>query len=210
MAEQVNLALLFGAEAPGHRLGRGIFAVDAVHDLIELEGRKRPVDRCPRRLERIALAAKLAGDAPADFKPGQPGGNQGPTRPTNFPLDFSSTTNMPAPCSAQCPAITAALRHPANSLVGGLPSAAINRAVPGSDSIAALGATSAPRHCRSLRRSVSITGPFGWASVTPGLSGGNIGFGPHNSLESNEVLTAVVARSASDDEMVYRRLDEGR
>src|SRR6266446_7727539 len=68
MAEQVHLALLFGAEAPGHRLGRRIFAVDAVHDLIELEGRERPVDRCPRRLERVALAAKLAGDAPADFK----------------------------------------------------------------------------------------------------------------------------------------------
>src|SRR6266576_3620858 len=68
MAEQVDLALLFGAEAPGHRLRRRIFAVDAVHDLIELEGRKRPVDRCPRRLERVALAAKLAGDTPADLK----------------------------------------------------------------------------------------------------------------------------------------------
>src|SRR6478672_13430008 len=68
MAEQVHLALLFGAEAPGHRLGRGILAVDAVHDLIEFEGCKRPVDRRPRRLERVALAAKLAGDAPADLK----------------------------------------------------------------------------------------------------------------------------------------------
>src|SRR6266436_2869179 len=140
-------------------------------------------------------------------KPGQPGGNQGPTRPTNFPLDFSSTTNMPAPCSAQCPAITAALRHPANSLLGGLPSAAMNRAVPGSDSIAALGATSAPHHCRSLRRSVSITRPFGWASVTPALSGGNIGFRPHNYLASMEVLTAVIVNSASDGEMIYRRWD---
>src|SRR5258705_12702173 len=68
MAEQAHLALLSGAEAPGHRLGRGILAIDAVHDLIELEGCKRPVDRRPRRLERIALAAKLAGDAPADLK----------------------------------------------------------------------------------------------------------------------------------------------
>src|SRR5260370_25192850 len=68
MAEQVHLALLFSAESPGHRLGRGILAIDAVHDLIELEGCKRPVDRSPRCLERIALAAKLASDAPADLK----------------------------------------------------------------------------------------------------------------------------------------------
>src|SRR5437764_8580075 len=68
MAEQVDLALLFGAEAPGDRLRRDVFAVDAVHDLIELEGRERPIDRCPRRLERVALAAKLAGDTPADLK----------------------------------------------------------------------------------------------------------------------------------------------
>src|SRR5258706_516176 len=70
------------------------------------------------------------------------------------------------------------LRHPASSVVTGLPSAAMNRAVPGSDSIAVFGATSG----RSLRRSVSMMGPFSWASVTPALSGGNIGFHPHNSL----------------------------
>jgi hypothetical protein len=109
-------------------------------------------------------------------KPGQLGGNHGPTRPTNFPVAFSSTTNMPAPCSAQCPAITAALRHPADAVVTGLPSTVMYRAVPGSASIAVFGSTSAPHHCRSFSRSVSMTGPFGWVSVMPGLSGGNIGF----------------------------------
>src|SRR5450759_236558 len=104
-------------------------------------------------------------------KPGQPGGRQGPTRPTNFPLLLSSTTNMPNPCSAQCPAITAALRHPINSSVTGFPSTVMNRAVPGSASIAVFGATSAPHPCRSFRRSVSMMGPLGWASVTPGLRG---------------------------------------
>src|ERR1700682_5943963 len=104
-------------------------------------------------------------------KPGQPGGNHGPTRPTYFPLVFSSTTNMPAPWSAQCPATPAALRHPTNSLVMGFPSTVMNRAVPGSASIAVFGATSVPRHCRRISRSVSITGPLDWASVTPGLRG---------------------------------------
>src|SRR3982075_3086102 len=109
-------------------------------------------------------------------KPGQPAGNHGPTRPANFPVCFSSTTNMPAPCSAQCPAMTAALRHPARSLVMGFPSTVMNRAVPGSASIAVFGATSARHHCRSFNHSVSITGPFGWASVMPGLRGAIIGF----------------------------------
>src|SRR6267154_1645320 len=104
-------------------------------------------------------------------KPGQPGGNHGPTRPTNLPLAFSSTTNMPAPCSAQCPAMTAAFRQPTSSLVTGLPSTVMNRAVPGSDSIAVFGAISALHHCRSFRRSVSTTGPLGRASVTPCLRG---------------------------------------
>src|SRR4051794_30707992 len=110
--------------------------------------------------------------------PGQPGGNQGPTRPTNFPLVFSSTTNMPTPCNIQCPDMTAALRHPANSEVTGLPSAAMKRAVPGSESIAVFGAMSAPRHGRSVNRSVSITGPSDRASLTPGLRGGSIGLLP--------------------------------
>jgi hypothetical protein len=78
----------------------------------------------------------------------------------------------------------------------GLPSTVMNRAVPGSASIAVLGATSAPHHCRSIRRSVSMTGPFGWASVTPDFSGGNIGFRPPIFWK---VLTAVFARSASDE-----------
>jgi hypothetical protein len=68
MAEQVDLVLLFGAEPPRQGLGRGVFAVDAVDDLVEFEVRERPVDRCPRRFDRITLAAKPAGDAPADFE----------------------------------------------------------------------------------------------------------------------------------------------
>src|SRR5450432_3045633 len=104
-------------------------------------------------------------------KPGQPGGNHGPTRPTNFPLALSSTANMPAPCKAQCPDMTAAFRHPTSSSVTGFPSTVMNRAVPGSDSIAVFGATSAPHHCRNLRRSVSMTGPPGRARVTPGFKG---------------------------------------
>src|SRR5713101_1070086 len=58
-------------------------------------------------------------------KPGQPGGNHGPTRPTNFPLAFSSTTNMPAPCNTQCPDMTAAFRHPTSSSVTGFKGAII-------------------------------------------------------------------------------------
>jgi hypothetical protein len=42
--------------------------------------------------------------------------------------------------------------------VTGFPSAVMNRAVPGSASIAVFGAMSAPRHRRSFRRSVSRTG----------------------------------------------------
>src|SRR6266481_7931995 len=68
MAEQIGLALDFGPEPPCHGLGGDILTVDAVDDLLELEGRKRPADRRPRRLERVAVAAKLAGNAPADLK----------------------------------------------------------------------------------------------------------------------------------------------
>src|SRR5260370_12474305 len=68
MAEQVEFALLFRPKTPCHRLGRGVLAVDAVDDLVELEGRERPVDRRPPRLQPIALSPKLFPDAPADFK----------------------------------------------------------------------------------------------------------------------------------------------
>src|ERR1700675_2536911 len=68
MAEKVELVALFGAEPSRHALRRGVFLVDAVDDAVEFEGRKAPIDRCPRGLDRIALAAKFAGDAPADFK----------------------------------------------------------------------------------------------------------------------------------------------
>jgi hypothetical protein len=59
----------------------------------------------------------------------------------------------------------------------------MNLAVPGSASIAVFGATSAPRHCRNFRRSVSMMGPSGCASVTPGLRGANIGFRSCNFLD---------------------------
>src|SRR5215475_10310358 len=110
--------------------------------------------------------------------PGQLGGNHGPTLPANLPEDFSSTTNMPAPYSTQCPAMTAAFRHPTSSSVTGLPSAVINRAVGGSDSMAVFGAMSDPRHCRRISRSVSMTGPLMLASAAPGLTGATIGFLP--------------------------------
>jgi hypothetical protein len=59
-----------------------------VHDLIELEGRKRPVDRRPRRLERVALAAKLAGDTPADFKARPARRKPRSNPPDEFPAGF--------------------------------------------------------------------------------------------------------------------------
>src|ERR1700712_5018155 len=45
----------------------------------------------------------------------------------------------------------------------------MNRPATGSESIAVLGATSALLHCRSIKRSVSMTGPSDRASVMPGL-----------------------------------------
>src|SRR4051794_10494585 len=81
---------------------------------------------------------------------------------------------MPAPWSTQCPAMIAALRHPFSSLVTGLPSAVMNLAVPASASIAVFAATSAPRHCRNIKRSVSMTGPSMCASVTADFAGGVI------------------------------------
>src|ERR1700686_89820 len=68
MTEQVEPASLFGTEPSCHRLRRGVFLVDAGDDAVEFEGRKRPVDRRPRCLTRVALAAKFAGNAPSDFK----------------------------------------------------------------------------------------------------------------------------------------------
>ena len=44
--------------------------INAMDDLVGLEGRKYPVDRRPRRFHRVALAAVLPGDAPANLKAG--------------------------------------------------------------------------------------------------------------------------------------------
>src|SRR3984957_15895909 len=107
-------------------------------------------------------------------KPGQPGGNHGPTLPTNLPVLFSSTTNMPKPCSAQCPEMIAAFRHPTNASVMGLLSAVMKGPDAGSASIAVLGAISDACHVRSFRRPVSMTGPPGCVRLTPGLRGTTI------------------------------------
>src|SRR4051812_24778435 len=109
-------------------------------------------------------------------KPGHSGGENGPTRPTYLPLDRSSTANMVKPCSAQWPAMTAALRHPPSSLVITLPSGVMKRPESGSDSIAVLAAMSLLRHGRRINRGVSMKGPSTAINLAPGLSGGIIGF----------------------------------
>jgi hypothetical protein len=58
--------------------------------------------------------------------------------------------------------------------VAGLPSAVMKRPLSGSDSITPFGATSDARHCRRMRRSVSIPGQSGYGSAAPVLSGGII------------------------------------
>src|SRR5258708_25490640 len=83
MAEQVDLMLLDGAKSPRHRLRWRVFAIDAVADLVEFEGGKRPVDRLPRRLQRVAFAAKFAGNTPADLKT-RPTGR----KPRSYPTDI--------------------------------------------------------------------------------------------------------------------------
>jgi hypothetical protein len=88
MAEQIGLALLFGPEPPRHGLRRRVFAVDAMDDPVEFEAGERPVDRRPRRLDRIALAAKLTGDAPADFKTGPAWRKSGSYSPDEFAGGF--------------------------------------------------------------------------------------------------------------------------
>ena len=79
----------------------------------DLESRERPSRSTPAPLRPRSPCHGMRGAMPQPTSnPGQPGGYHGPTRPTNGRLIFSSTTNMPKPCSAQCPAITAALRQP--------------------------------------------------------------------------------------------------
>src|SRR5438445_3568665 len=80
-----------------------------------------------------------------------------------------------------------------------MPSTVMKRAVPGSDSIAVYGTMSLPCHCRNRSRSVSITGLLACAGVTPGLSGAIMGFPAFILSFSAHVLTALIARSASDE-----------
>src|SRR5580693_530727 len=70
MTEQHRSAFIDGAEPPRHSLRCDIFGIDAVNDLVELEGRKRPVDRRPRGFDGVALAAEFRRDAPADLEAG--------------------------------------------------------------------------------------------------------------------------------------------
>src|SRR5215213_8514988 len=79
---------------------------------------------------------------------------------------------MPKPYSAQCPAMMAALRQPAIGSVTGLRSAVMERALRGSPSIIVFAVTSDARHCRRMRRSVSIPGQSGCGNVAPFFSGG--------------------------------------
>src|ERR1700742_2168657 len=68
MAEQVELAILSGAEPPRHGLRSRVLTVDAVDDPVDLETVERPIDCRPRRLHRVALATEIARDTPADFE----------------------------------------------------------------------------------------------------------------------------------------------
>jgi hypothetical protein len=68
MAEQFDLATLARTQPARHTLRGDILAIDTVDDFLDIEGRKRPIDGSPRRLNRVTLAAKFAGDAPADLK----------------------------------------------------------------------------------------------------------------------------------------------
>src|SRR3984885_4636095 len=68
MPEQIDLVLLAGAEPPRHGLRGDVFAIDAMDDAVDLEGREHPVDGRARRLDGVAPAAKIAGDAPADLE----------------------------------------------------------------------------------------------------------------------------------------------
>src|ERR1700733_11550979 len=66
MPEQIDLVLLAGAEPPRHGLRGDVFAIDAMDDAVDLEGREHQVDGRGRRPDGVAPAAKIAGDAPAD------------------------------------------------------------------------------------------------------------------------------------------------
>src|SRR5258708_35344693 len=70
MAEQHDLALVFRAEPQRHGLGSHVLGIDAMNDLLKLESGERPVDRSPRRLDGIPLAAKFLRNSPADFEAG--------------------------------------------------------------------------------------------------------------------------------------------
>src|SRR5918999_3140127 len=64
----INFAIPPRPQPPRDGLRRCVDGFDAMNDLVDLEGREHPVDRCPRRFHRVALAAVFAVDAPADLK----------------------------------------------------------------------------------------------------------------------------------------------
>ncbi len=68
----------------------------------------------------------------------------------------------------------AELRQPTIGSVTGLRSGVMKRPLSGSESIFVFASTSDARHCRRIKRSVSIPGQFGCGSMTPFWSGGII------------------------------------
>ena len=68
MAEQFDLAVLFGSEPPRHALRCGVLAIDAMDHPLDLERGESPVDRRARRLDGVTLALGFPGDAPADLE----------------------------------------------------------------------------------------------------------------------------------------------
>ena len=173
MAPQFDLAVPFRSEPPRHGLRRSVFAVDTMDHPLDLERGEGPVDRGARRLDGIPLALGFPRQCPADLKirPAR-------RKPRPDPADEFVRFSFPRPRTCRRRAATSA--RPSRHLCRQPVMASDHRiAVDGDEargrrdqaSIALYGAISAPRHCRSLRRAVSTTGPFGCASVTPDLRG---------------------------------------
>ena len=161
MAEQVDLALL---SAPSRRAT----ACDAEFSRSmqwmirsSLEGRKRPVDRRPRRLDRIALAAKFLRNAPADFKTRPARRTPRPDPSGEFAarlfLDHEHADAVQRPMSGHDRRVA-----PADQRLGdGLAVGSDEARAQGSAEHRHIGAMSAARHCRRISRSVSMPGPVG-------------------------------------------------
>ena len=115
--EQIELALLDRTEPPRHGLEQ--LGIDSMDDLSTAKVRTTQPTEARAASTAYPLPRHSLAIPQPTSKPGHPGGQYGPTRPTYRPDDFSSTTNMPTPCSTQCPAMMAALRQPLSSRVTG-------------------------------------------------------------------------------------------